>query len=149
MEIGRIMTKDVVTLSPQTTVKDAVSLLFKLKMSGLPVVDEENHVIGMFTEKDVLRTILPSYVEQFEALTKVFGHKGLERRMSQLETIKVGEIMRKEVVCVEEHTPIVEVAKIMLVQNVRRIPVLRDNRLVGIVAREDILRSILTMTGKE
>jgi len=143
VEIREIMTKDVVTLSPETTVKDAVDLLFKLKISGLPVVDSENLVVGMFTEKEVLKTILPSYVERFEGLTRMFGDKGLERRVMELEKMHVGDIMRREVICVEENAPIVEVAKIMLVRNARRVPVLKDSKLSGIVAREDILRSIL------
>lgn len=148
MEVKEIMTKDVVTLNPETNVKDAVDLLFKLKISGLPVVDSENLVVGMFTEKEVLKTILPSYVERFEGLTRMFGDKGLERRVVELEKMRVGEIMRREVICVEDSTPVVEVAKIMLVRNARRVPVLKDNKLVGIVAREDILRNILRRTGK-
>ena len=64
LKVSDIMTKDVITVSGDMTIKEATALLFKLKISGLPVVDEKKHVIGMITEKDIIAMALPKYIEQ-------------------------------------------------------------------------------------
>ena len=64
MKVKEIMNKDVKSLSGKEAVSEALDLISKLKISGLPVVDARGNLLGMFTEKDVLRTILPSYLNQ-------------------------------------------------------------------------------------
>jgi len=141
------MTREVKTLSPDMSVKDAAVKLFTLQISGLPVVDAENRVVGMFTEKDIIKMVLPSNIEQVEGLTQLFGGEALEKKFARTADIKVSEVMRREVICVDEDTDVAEVAKMMIVKKVRRIPVVRDNKLAGIVARGDIVKQLLKKEG--
>lgn len=147
MKVKDIMTKKVKTLSPDISVKDAAIKLFELQISGLPVVDNGNHVVGMFTEKDLIKMVLPAHIEHVEGLTQIFGGEALEKKFARADNIKVSEIMRKEVVCVDEDIDIAEVAKIMIMKKVRRIPVVKDNKLIGIVARGDIVRELVRKVG--
>ena len=64
MKVEEIMTKDVISISPETNAREALDLLLKMKISGLPVIDEKRKLVGMFTEKDILTYTLPSYIEK-------------------------------------------------------------------------------------
>lgn len=144
MKINEIMTRNVRTLLPDTPVKDAIAALLAQKISGLPVVDSAGKLVGMFTEKDVLKSVLPSYVSQVGKFVYENTPKTMTAKVAKLDEFKVADLMRREVVTVTEETPVSEVAHIMLTQNVRRIPVVdRDQKMVGIAARSDVLENIL------
>lgn len=142
MKVKEIMTKEIKSISGEISAKEAMNLLFKYKISGLPVLDKNDKLIGMFTEKDILKTVLPSYVEQVGRFVYEENPKIVKKKMQSLDRIKVKEIMRKDVVTVNEDTALCEVARLMLTQKIRRIPILnKDKKVVGIVAREDVVRA--------
>ncbi|MFH1655752.1 MAG: CBS domain-containing protein [Candidatus Omnitrophota bacterium] len=141
MRVETIMVKEVITLKQEMNVQDAMQKLMERKISGLPVVDDNNKVVGMFTEKSILMEILPSYVEKVGHFVYEVDPKKLIDKVEKLHQIKVKEIMRKEVITVKKDTSLTEVAKIMLVQKIRRIPVVDDdNSLIGLIARQDVLK---------
>jgi predicted transcriptional regulator len=142
MKIKEIMTKEVKSISPDTTVQEALSLLEKLQISGLPVIDDKDKLMGMFTEKNVLSYILPSYIQRVGKFVYEENPKVTKKKFAELSKIKVSQLMRKEVITATEDTTLCEVARLMLTQNVRRIPILdKAGRVVGIVARCDILKA--------
>ncbi|MBI5873142.1 MAG: CBS domain-containing protein [Candidatus Omnitrophica bacterium] len=144
MKISEIMTRKVNSISPEAPVMDGIKALFTNKISGLPVIDASGKIVGMFTEKDVLRNILPSYLAQVGKFVYENSPKTIKCKVERLPEHKVSELMRREVVKVSEDASIYEVAHIMLTQNVRRIPVVDKNDvMVGIVARSDVLDNIL------
>ena len=147
MKVSELMTKEVITVSPAMSVKDAAKLLFSLQISGLPVVDEEKHVIGMITEKDIIAMALPKYIDQVGDFAYLLDTEPFNRKIAEADKVLVKDIMRKEVVCVTEDTPMPEVAKLMIVKKIRRIPVLRERKLVGIIARSDIVKEIARRAG--
>ncbi|MDP2938559.1 MAG: CBS domain-containing protein [Candidatus Omnitrophota bacterium] len=142
MKVKEIMTREIISVSPQMSAKEALEVLFKHRISGLPVIDENGKLAGMFTEKDVLTAALPSYVSKVGKFIYDENPKAIKRKMSQLDKIKVKDIMRKEVVTTEENVTLCEVARLMLTQNARRIPVVDKNGIIkGIIAREDIVKA--------
>lgn len=141
MRVKEIMTKNVVSLKPNDSIKDALAILFKMRISGLPVIDEEGRLVGMFTEKAILRNILPSYIEKVGRFIYEEDSKSTKKKFQDLINLKVSQLMRKEVITVDEDTTLSEVARLMLVEKVRRIPVLnKENKVKGIVARIDIVK---------
>lgn len=147
MKVSEIMTKEVKFLSPRTSVLDAVARLAELHISGLPVVDEAGKIVGMFTEKDVLRSLLPSYVSQVGRFVYENSPKTIQSKVAKLQGFTVADFMRKELVKVLPEASVYEVAHIMLIQNVRRIPVVdKTDKVVGIVGRFDVLSKILKGT---
>jgi CBS domain-containing protein len=143
MKISEIMIRDVRTLLSDTPAQEAVQDIFKQEISGLPVVDKDGKVVGMFTEKDILRAILPGYVSQVGSFVYENSPKTIKCRVAKLLEYKVSDLMRRDVIKVLEETSVCEVARIMLTQNVRRVPVVdKNDKLVGIVSRTDVVGNI-------
>jgi CBS domain-containing protein len=141
MKVSEIMSKDVVSVKPDDNAKDALALLSKMQISGLPVINEQNKLVGMFTEKEVLAAILPSYVERVGRFMYHENPKAIKYKVSQLNNMKVKDIMRREVATITEDATLCEVARVMLIQKIRRLPVLnKENKVIGIVAREDVIK---------
>jgi len=143
MKVKEIMTKDVVSIKPDDNAQDALALLFKMQISGLPVIDTQGKLVGMFTEKDVLSYILPSYIEKVGRFIYEENPKSTKKKFAELSKIKVSQLMRKLVVTTTEDTTLCEVARVMLTQKARRIPVLdKTGKVAGIVARCDIVSAL-------
>ena len=142
MKVKEIMVKDVTSISPETGADEALDLLEKMQISGLPVIDENGKLAGMFTEKDILSYILPSYIEKVGRFIYEENPKSTKKKFMELNKIKVRQLMRKDVVTTTEDTALCEVARVMLTQKARRIPVVdKSGKVVGIVARCDILKA--------
>ena len=150
MKVKEIMSKDMVSIKPDDNAKDALNLLFKMQISGLPVINTQGKLVGMFTEKDILSQILPSYLEKIGRFVYEENPKSIKKKFQDLTNLPVSQLMRKDVITINENTSLCEVARIMLTQRVRRIPVLdKEKRVVGIVAREDILKAYVREAGWE
>lgn len=117
MRVSEIMSRPVVTTSPQALLKDAVVLLTEGGYAGLPVVDDEERVLGIVTEADALR-----------AMTGEIG------------TVRVADMMTAPVEVVSPVTDVTDIARIMLRDGLRSVPVVAEGVLVGIVSRRDVLR---------
>lgn len=109
-----IMTKEVITVKPGAPVKDLAKLLHKHKISGAPVVDTKGRIVGIVSEADIL------------------AKRGRE----------VKTIMSKTVISISEETPVEEIATLMTHHKVKRLPVLRGEKIVGVVSRADIVSAI-------
>jgi CBS domain-containing protein len=143
MQVKEVMVKDVETLSADISVKEAMDILFKRKISGLPVMDKEGRLVGMFTEKNILSYLLPSYIEKVGSFVYEENPKATKKKLNELCRIKVSELMRKEVITTSEDTTLCEAARIMLTRKARRLPVTnKEGKITGIVAREDILKAM-------
>lgn len=143
MKIKEIMIKDVDSVKPQDNAKDALEILFKMHISGLPVIDNRGRLLGMFTEKEVISDILPSYVEMVGRFVYNENPKAVKLKIQKFSNLKVKDIMRTKVVTIDEDATLCEAANIMLTQKARRLPVLnKAKEVVGIVAREDVLKAL-------
>ncbi len=144
MKAREIMTKDVTSLSPEHSVKEALELLKKMQISGLPVIDKEERLVGVLTEKEILSYILPSYISTVGRFIYEENPKSTRKKLGELDKIKVSQLMRKEVVTTAEDTTLCELARIMLTQKARRIPVVdKSGKVLGILARGDVLAAFL------
>jgi len=144
MKAREIMIRDVKSLFPDMTSREALSLLQKMAISGLPVVDEQGKLVGMFTEKEILAYTLPSYINKVGSFVYEENPKSTRKKLGELDKIKVSQLMRKEVVSITEETTLCEVARIMLTQKARRLPVVdKAGKVVGIIARSDVLAAFM------
>lgn len=144
MKVKEIMVKNVVSLKPDDNTKDALDLIIKMEISGLPVIDNDGKLVGMFTEKEVISYILPSYIDRVGTFVYEENPKSIQKKISELGKIKVSQLMRKEVVTVNEEANLGEVSKVMLTKKARRIPVMdKSGKVAGIVARCDVLKALL------
>ena len=149
MKIKDIMARDVKSILPEMNAREAIERLFDMKISGLPVIDQHGKLVGMFTEKDILRNIFPSYLSQVGKFVYVEDPKWIKNKAAELSRLKVADLMRKEVVTVDQEASLTEVARIMLTQKARRMPVLdKDGKVAGIVAREDVVKKLIASEAK-
>ena len=117
---GEIMTDNLVTIRPDASIEEAIETLLNREISGLPVVDEDGRLVGVITE--------------FALLAMVYD--------SQVIDHTVAQHMTREVITVDVDDPIKRVADLCIINRVRRLPVTHRGRLVGLIARRDVLRAM-------
>lgn len=115
-----MMTRELVTISPDASIQEAIDLVLHKQISGLPVVDHEGRLIGVITE--------------FALLAIVYDHDVQHHCVSQH--------MTREVITVDANDPINRIADLCIVHRVRRLPVMEKGRLVGLIARRDVLKAL-------
>ncbi len=118
---GAIMTADIVTVRPDASIESAIELLLGQQISGLPVIDDDGRLVGVITE--------------FALLAIAYDHRVKNHTVSQH--------MTRDVITVDIDDPISRVADLCIVHRVRRVPVMKDGRLVGVIARRDVLRALV------
>jgi CBS domain-containing protein len=144
--VADIMEREVVTIAPDASVHDLVLLLRERDLGGVPVVDGERRLVGIVTESDLVvedaDVRLPHYFELFGNLVYLGGQKKFEERLKKMVGNAVADVMTTEVFTVAPDDPAERAANIMVDKKVNRVPVVDGDRLVGIVARHDIIRML-------
>jgi CBS domain-containing protein len=140
-----VMTRDCATVRPDNTLRQAARVMAERRVSGLPVVDAAGALVGMLTEADLVRPDEAAERRRDWWLTMLAdGHDLAPEFMAAIAAGNrpVEKVMHREVVSVTELTPLREVARLIAAHNVRRVAVLRDGKLVGIVSRADLVRAL-------
>jgi CBS domain-containing protein len=141
MLVRDVMTKNVLSITKYESIMQVANTLTEKNISGLPVVDRENKVIGIVTQADILSMVGVSREHTFKDLLKyMLGERLPERRIGDL----VGDIMTSPALTIRPDTNIAEAVKIMDEKRIRRLTVVDEsNRLIGILTRADILKAVI------
>ncbi len=141
MKVKDIMNTNVKTAKPSTPVRDIVEVMCFNKISGLPVVDDAGNVVGVVSEKDVLRKMFPdiSDVAKEEGLP---DFERMEKDYGDALSLKTSDIMTKMVASASPDMPLMKAVSVMCVQKIRRIPVTQNGKLVGIISLGDVHKAI-------
>jgi CBS domain-containing protein len=149
MKVGDFMTKRVVSVRPDALAREAARLMLEGNISGLPVTDSSGHVVGIVTEHDLLRRHTdgpgsrpPRWIQL------VIEHADIANDAARLNDEKVEEVMTHNPLTVTEDTAIEEACRLIEEHGIRRLPVVGDGRLVGVVARADLLRALVTAVSR-
>ncbi len=141
-----IMTREVITVSPDTSVEELGRLFIEKNISGAPVVDSEGRLYGIVTENDLIRREkkfnIPTIIKIFDAILPLESESKVEEEIKRMTATEVKEICTREVITIEEDTPLSEIATIMSEKKVHLLPVLKEGRIVGIVGKKDVIRAI-------
>jgi len=140
MQARDVMTPRVVSVSEETRIHDLVRLLLEHRISAVPVVDKNQHVVGMVSEGDLLQEPGARRGKQAWWLSGLIagGQLGHER----IHHGKASDVMSRPVVSVSEDTPLSEIASLLERKHIKRVPVLREGKLVGIVSRANLLHGL-------
>jgi CBS domain-containing protein len=160
MNISEIMTKKVVTLKHTDTIKDAIIKFAQYHISGAPVVDDENNVVGIVSEADILKTLRTRYKELklvFRSIPMMSVYftehpkkKGLSEALKEVYNSPLSKIMKTDVVTINTTDLVEDAIPLMTSKKVNRLPVLDTNKkLVGIVTRGDIIAGLSKISKKE
>jgi CBS domain-containing protein len=137
MLVRDIMTTAVISISPEHSVRHAAQIMLDRHISGLPVIDDEGRLAGMLTEGDLLRRA------ELGAAAGWIAEGQSAEDFIRRHSWRVGDVMTPDALTVAETTPIDKVATLMRTHGIRRLPVVRDGVVVGVVSRADLLRSIV------
>lgn len=147
MQVSEVMSKDVVSITPQVHVAEAAKLMLDHHISGLPVVDDVGALVGIVTEGDFLRRAETGNVKKRSRwLEFLVGPGRLADEYVHTHGRKVEEVMTREVVTIGEQASLDEVVTLMEKHRIKRVPVLRDRKVVGIVSRANLMRALLVLT---
>lgn len=142
-----IMTREVVTVTTDTTIRELAEIIMNHRIGSVPVVDSEGVLVGIVTESDLIEQDknfhIPTIISLFDWVIYLESEKKFERELKRMTALTVGEIYTKDVVTVAPSTPISELADIMSSRKIHTLPVVEDGRLVGIVSRIDLIRSMV------
>lgn len=145
MLTGQIMTQNLITVSPETPVAAAAKTMLDNHISGLPVI-ENGKLVGIVTEGDFLRRAeLGTELKRPNWLQFILGAGREAADYVQAHGRKVVDVMTRDPVTVSEETSLQDLVAAMEAHHVKRLPVMRDGRLVGIVTRANLLRAISTL----
>lgn len=149
MKVEDVMSRNVVTVSPNKTFREIGEIIFGKKFahkfSSVPVVDRAKKLLGIVTEKDLLRRLYPSQVEVIENFFDASNFLRMEDRIHEVEKLTAQKIMGTHPVTTTPETPLMKAGSLMLTSNKRRLPVVNKNgRLVGVISQGDIFRAIFS-----
>ena len=148
MLVKDLMTKDVVTITPATPIKEIAKIIVKRDISGVPVVNEKNRVIGIVSEGDLVqREMPPELPDGLCILGAVIYYRGLveyREAFRKLWAARADQIMTKEVITCKAKDDVAKAAKLLSDNHIKRVVVTdEDGILVGIVSRRDIVKMLL------
>lgn len=142
MNAGDVMIREVVTIGPDTPVLQIVQLLLSRGISGVPVVDEDGALVGVVSEGDLLRRVEIGTEKHHGSWRAFFtGTATLAEEYVRSRGTVAHDIMTREVVSVARTTPLGDIAELMESKHIKRVPVLENGRLVGLVSRSNLLRA--------
>lgn len=146
MNVGEVMTLDVVAVTPDTTVRDAAALMLKEHISGLPVINDAHALVGIVTEGDFLRRAeIGTQKARPRWLEFLLGPAALAAEYVHTHSRKVADVMTRSVVVANEDMALDEAVSLMEKNRIKRLPVVRSGRVVGMISRANLLRAIVAI----
>jgi len=141
-----IMTRKVLTVKEDMTVEEVAKFLVEHRISGTPVMDENNRLKGIVTESDLIirnkKVHIPTVVQLLEGVIYLESPKRFEEEMGRILGQKVSEVMTKEVVTITPNTYIEDIATLMSTERKYLLPVMEKDKIVGIIGKADMVRAI-------
>jgi CBS domain-containing protein len=140
MIVEEIMKTELFTFTPDQLVKEVAVTMVTEHISGAPIVDDDNNLVGIISEKDILQHMFPNLNDIMNDQPQNF--ENMEKKYSDTMTVTIGSIMTKNVSSIDLEMPCLKAASTMWVKNYRRIPVTKNNKLVGLISIGDVHRAI-------
>ena len=141
-----IMTREVITVSPDTDVRELGKLFVEKGVSAMPVVDAEGRLQGIVTETDLVEQDkplhVPTVIALFDWVIYLESEKSFREQLKKVSARKVSEICTRKVTSCTPQTPVEQIASLMVENKAHLIPVVEKERVVGVVARLDIIRTM-------
>lgn len=141
MKVENFMTRQVVTVTPNTSIFVAAQLMLQHKISGLPVVDAGGHVVGIVSEHDLLRDDGKG-IKGSPWLQLMIEPEGLAEQPARLRDRKISEVMTRDPITIAPASSLRDACQLIEDRGIKRLPVVQDGKLVGIIARADLVRAL-------
>lgn len=153
MKVAEYMTRDVITAKRTSNIAEIAALLRKHRITGVPIVDSENHLLGVVTHEELINVFIPHYLSMFDDLAFLDDFAAIEAQtMAEIEPslFLADDVMATDVVVVRPETSIMKVAALMVNRKHVLIPVVDDdNRVVGVMNRSGVSSAFTGVASKE
>jgi len=147
MNAKDIMTTEVISVYPDTTIADAAKLLLEKHLNGLPVIDHEGRLVGIICQSDLIfqqkKIPVPTVFTFLDGLFPLTSYKDMEKEVKKIAAANVSEAMVSSPFTVEPETSLEDIATIMVQHNIHTLPVVEGDRVVGVIGKEDVLRTLM------
>jgi CBS-domain-containing membrane protein len=147
-----IMTREVITVSPDTDITQATRVLLENRINGLPVVDEKGQLVGIVCQSDMIaqqkRIPLPSLFTLLDGYITLTSAKQFEKEVQKIAATQVAQAMTAKPLTVRPDTSIEDIASLMVEKKLHTLPVVAKGKLVGIIGKEDMLRTLMSEPSK-
>jgi CBS domain-containing protein len=144
---GEIMTKEVVTVKKETTIRELAELFTTHRIGSIPVVDDDGNLIGIVSESDLVEQDknfhIPTVISLFDWVIYLESEKKFEKELKKMTAQTVGDIYTKDVETVTPSTLVSDVADIMSRKKIHSLPVIEEGKIVGVVSRIDLIRTMI------
>ena len=142
------MTTDLITVTPDMDIAQAAKTLLDNRINGAPVVDDSGRLVGILCQSDLIvqqkKLPIPTLFTFLDGIIQLTSTKQIEKQVRKIAALKVSEAMTPEPVTVQPDTGLEAVAALMVDSNYHTLPVVENARLVGVIGKEDVLRTLLT-----
>jgi CBS domain-containing protein len=142
-----IMTRMIITVSPETDITEAAKILLEHHFNGLPVIDSDGRLVGIISQSDLItlqkKIRLPSVFTLLDTFIPIRSQKSFDQEMSKIAAAKVGDAMTPDPVCIDPELDLEEIATLMVEKDIHTLPVVEGGRLIGIIGKEDVLTTII------
>jgi CBS domain-containing protein len=148
MQAIDVMVRDVVTVHPETDIADAVKLLAERDISALPVVDAQGALVGIISEADLIHRVeIGTEKRRPRLMESLTGATTLAEEFARSHGKKVGEIMTTDVVTAAEDASLAQIASLFERHRIKRVPIVRDGKVVGVVSQTNLIQALASVTG--
>jgi CBS domain-containing protein len=147
VRVEDFMTRRVVTITPDTSLIAAARLMLEHRVGGFPVLNADGRIIGIFSESDLLRAE-GNAEDRSPWLEMIVGPEGAPSPLRRLDAEKVGDIMTREPITIAPGATIAQACRLLHEHRLRRLPVVENESLVGMIARADLVRAVATSAEK-
>ncbi len=142
-----IMTADPIVVSPNTEIPEAARLLLEKNINGIPVVNDQNELVGIICQSDLVamqrKIPLPSLFTLLDSLVPLSSISRIEKEIKKIAAARVGEAMTRDPEFVARDTTLEELAEIMVKKKYHTLPVVEGRKLVGVVGKADVLKTLM------
>jgi CBS domain-containing protein len=141
-----IMQTSIISVTPDTDIASAVKILLNNHINGVPVVNDREELVGILCQSDLIfqqkEVPIPPIFTILDSIFPLFSSKKLDDEFQKIAAATVAQAMIKDVVTVTADTPLSEIASLMVEKHFHTIPVLENKKLVGIIGKEDVLKTL-------
>ena len=147
LKVKDIMTKELITVSPATEINSAAKILLEKRINGLPVIDDSGKLVGILCQSDLVaqqkRIPIPSVYTLLDSFIPLTSFRRIDKEVKKIAALKVEQAMTPDPVTIGPETDIEDVARLMVDKKYHTLPVMDGDKIVGIVGKEDVLKTLL------
>jgi CBS domain-containing protein len=148
LKVKDIMTREIITVSPETEIVNAAKILLEKRINGLPVIDAFGRLVGLLCQSDLVaqqKSIpIPSVFTLLDSYIPLTSIKRIDKEVEKIAALTVKQAMTPNPVTVGPETDIADVAKLMVDKKYHTLPVMEGDKVIGIVGKEDVLKTLIS-----